>query len=618
MLFDVKRISLIAFLFFQLSFVMAQDNKDNSDTFFLAKKKGLLGKLGQSISVNTGSTSDSSLFAAVKNIDPFVIHKGSIIRKIIIRKVGFGQSVNDTGKVIKNIFNEFAEKLHVSTSEKIIRNNLFFKQGDSLHPYLLADNERYLRDIPYLQDARIGINEVVSDNFNMDSVDVVIFYKDVFPLSGTVLIDNATSMFLEGTDDNFRGNGDRLLIQNLLDLQRNPNTGFALEYTKRNIAGSFVDFTAGYQNLYPAFNSGRREENNIYTRLALPLVTPFHLWTGSIESSLHFTRNDYLKDSLFRSDYNYRYTTTDAWVGYNISSRSFLNEGIIRKTKHFIALRTVTTNFLQKPGKYSNTYNYLYANQTSLLTAYTLFKQDYYHTSFIYGFGRNEDLPEGYNASLITGWTDKNQYIRPYLGIDLQKNYFSKHKDYFNFNFRAGSYLNGGRLQDISLLASLESFTKLRRIKNSRWLVRHFVSGSFTQQINTFLNQPLVLNSAFGIPEFANPDTSSSSRLTINTQSVFFNTWKFFGFNFAPFSFAGFCYLKPIGQPINNGNGYVSFGTGMRTRNENLVFGTIELKIFYFPKTTIGMSPFNITLNSNLQFKYNSQFIKRPDFVIVN
>ncbi len=597
--------------------VIAQDNKNNSDTFFLAKKKGWLGKLGQSISVN-GNNSDSTSLSVVKNVHPFLIYKGNIIRKIVVNKVVFGESINDTGNVIQNFFNEVAQKLHVSTKEKIIRNNLFFKSGDSLYPYLMADNERFLRDIPYLQDARITVRKVNKRNAASDSVDIVVRYKDVFPISGQLLVDNASSFFLEGTDDNFLGEGDRILMQTLYDFKRNPIAGFALEYTKRNIKGSFVDFTAGYQNLYPAFNSGRREENNVYTRLTLPLVSPYRLWVGAFESSLHFTRNDYINDSLFRSDFNYRYTTFDGWVGYNISAKYLLHDPQNKRVKEFIALRAINTNFLQTPTKYNTVYNYLYANQTSVLGAYTVFKQDYYRTSFIYGFGRNEDIPEGFNASVITGLTNKDQYVRPYLGIDLQKNNFSQHKDYFNFNLRAGSYFYNGKLQDFSLLASLESFSKLRRINNSKWLIRHFINGSFTQQINTFLNLPLVLNSAFGIPEFANPDTLSSSRLTINTQSVFFNTWKFFGFNFAPFSFASACYLKPMGVPINNGNVYTSVGAGVRTRNENLVFGTIELKIFYFPKTTIGMSSFNITLNSNLQFKYNSQFIKRPDFVIVN
>lgn len=617
----ILRIYLVRTLFtiislFILFVSIAQEKSNKNDSFFLAKKKGWLGKLGQSISVNASSQSNSNSISIAKNIEPFKKYKGKIIRKIIIQKVSFGQSVNDTSSSIKNFFNDIAEKIHVNTSEKTIRNNLFFKSGDSLYPYLIADNERYLRNIAYLQDARIRIIKV--KNTKLDSVDVEIFYKDVFPISGTTVIDNAKSIFLEGIDDNFRGCGDKILLHTIYDMDRTPKTGLGIEFTKRNIKGSFLDFTIGYQNLYPSFSSGRREENTIYSKLELPLVSPYYLWTGSLETSIHYTQNDYWNDSLFRSDYNYHYKSTDTWIGYNISGKNLLHESINRKIKRFIALRGIKKEFTQVPQKYNSVYNYLYADQTSVLAAYTLFKQDYYRTSFIYGFGRNEDVPEGFNASIITGWTDKNQYIRPYVGLDIQKNYFSNHQDYFNFNLRAGSYFYNGKLQDMSLLASIESFSKLRKIANTKWKIRHFINGSFTQQINTFLNQPLVLNSSFGIPEFANPDTAASSRITLNTQTIFYNTWKFFGFSFAPFSFTSFCYLKPIGKGLIDGDGYFSIGAGVRTRNENLVFGTIELKMFYFPRTTKNMSPLNISITSNLIFKYNSQYIKRPEFVTVN
>jgi hypothetical protein len=77
-------------------------------------------------------------------------------------------------------------------------------------------------------------------------------------------------------------------------------------------------------------------------------------------------------------------------------------------------------------------------------------------------------------------------------------------------------------------------------------------------------------------------------------------------------------YLKTIGQNVKTGDIYAALGGGARTRNENLVFGTIELKAYYYPRITGTMSQFNITLNTDLRFRYISQLIKRPDFVVVN
>jgi hypothetical protein len=82
--------------------------------------------------------------------------------------------------------------------------------------------------------------------------------------------------------------------------------------------------------------------------------------------------------------------------------------------------------------------------------------------------------------------------------------------------------------------------------------------------------------------------------------------------------FANLTYIRTVGDPIANGDIYSSIGSGMRVRNENLIFGTIELKAFYFPRTNLQVSPWNISLITNLRYKYNSSIISKPDFVQIN
>ncbi|MDE3236788.1 MAG: hypothetical protein KGO81_12595 [Bacteroidota bacterium] len=589
-------------------------SQQQNDTFFLAKKKGWLGKLGKSISVET-PLPDDSVPIATKNIDPFIIYAGAVIRSIKIEKVGFGESVNDTTKKNKNFFNDLGESLHKSTKEKFIRQNLFFKAGDTLRAYLLAENDRYLRDQPYLQDARI----IVRDSDSADNqVDVIVLFKDVFSISGDGSA-SGTSIFAEGQDDNFLGSGQRIKVQQLFDLARRNQYAAGFEYLKRNIQGSFIDLTMGYQGMAPAFNSGRREETTGYISFDLPLVSPYRLWTGSFQASVHYTKNNYISDSLYWSDFNYKYYSYDAWIGYNISAKSLLHENGKRYIKNFVAIRAAKNNFVEVPNIYKTTYNYQYANLMSVLVAFTTFKQEYYRTNYIYGFGRNEDVPEGFNVSAIGGWTNKNNYVRPYLGLDASRELFTKKQQYINLGLRLGGYFYNKNFQDISMLMSVESFSKLRRLGSSRWLLRHFLSGSVTQQLNTFLNEPLRLNSTYGIPAYENLLTYyATSRATMNCESVFYNTWKFLGFNFAPFVFGNVTYLKAKGAIPAQGDIFTSWGSGVRTRNENLVFGTIELRVQYFPRVTPTMTPWNISVQTGLQFRYISQYIKRPDFVSAN
>ncbi len=595
--------------------LFAQQNNSLADTvFFLAHKKGLLGKIGRSLSVNNTDPLLPSE-GAIKNEAPFNPYRGKIIRQVEVQRTGFNGSVNDTSRHNKNFFNDLGNTLHPGTSGKVILNNLFFTSGDTLYPYLLADNERFLRALSFLQDARIIVKTIPQ---NKDSVDVMVICKDVFPLGGSMDAGSDRMISFELNDDNLSGTGNRVQVRNLFDMDRKPNYGAGFEFLKRNLNGSFLNLTAGYRNEAPAFNTGLRQEEALYVQGDLPLVSPYHVWTGGFEIGKHLTHNFYLGDSLYNSDIKYSYRLLDGWIGYNIGARKQLQQNFKSRLKKVAALRGVYRNFTDLPNLYKTVYNYGYSDLVSVLGSFTLFEQDYYHSNFIYGFGRNEDIPEGFSITFTGGWTNRNRYSRPYAGFDYQRNYFTDHKNYLNYTFRFGGYLNRNAVEDVSFLTSIEYFTQLKKLGTGSWYHRHFISGSITQLINTFLNDPLRLSSDYGIPQISNPSLNASTRFTFNYESVFYNTWKLAGFSFAPFAYTNLTFLKPIDAYIERGDLYSAFGGGVRTRNENLVFGTMELKIYYYPRTVGNMSPFNITFNTDLRFRYVSQLIRKPDFVIVN
>ena len=582
--------------------------------FFLAKKEGLLGKLGKIVSVNNPITLLPQE-GILKNATKFEPYREKIIRNIYVRQLRFNNNINDTSSDLSSFFSTLGDALHTETKERIIRNNLFFTEGDVLYPNLLADNEKLLRDLSYLQDARISILDL---NSNKDSVDIVIFSKDVFPIGGSASEVAADKARFELNDDNLFGMGNRIQIQNLLDAKRAPAVGFGIEFLKRNIAGSFVNLTFGYQSQNPAFNSGRREEKAIYIKGELPLVSPYHAITGGFEISTNKTMNRYVGDSLFKAVYQYNYRIIDLWAGYSLGAKKQLKFNFASRLKKLIAVRLMHRDFLSVPLITASYYDSRYTNLKGILTSFNVFEQDFFHTNFIYGFGRNEDVPEGFNLSFTGGWTSREDFSRAYFGFDYQRNYFNRKSTYLNYTFKAGGYYNKSRLEDITLLTSIELFTRLRRLGTGTWYSRHFLSGSLTQQINTFLNDPVRLSSIYGLPLLQNPLTRSSGRATINAETVFYNTWKFFGFSFAPFTFANISYLKNTGREALTGEIFSTVGAGVRTRNENLVFGTMEMKVNYFPKTVATMNQWNITFTTDLKFRYITELIHRPEVVMVN
>ena len=246
-----------------------------------------------------------------------------------------------------------------------------------------------------------------------------------------------------------------------------------------------------------------------------------------------------------------------------------------------------------------------------------IFRQSFYTANFIYGFGRNEDIPEGFNLAITAGYINKIEIKRPYAGIDAKVSSINKRGAYNNYTFSAGAYYYKTRFEDVEILFNLEHLSRLLKL-GKRWYQRSFINTGIAAQSNPALNSPLFLNSSYGLPYFRSDPISGDLRASLKGETVFYNTKKVLGFRFAPFAFADFSFLKPTKMGINKGDLYWAVGGGIRTRNENLVFGTIELKGYYFPRTEGTMKSWKIELNSSIRFKYKSSFIRRPDFIQPN
>ena len=78
----------------------------------------------------------------------------------------------------------------------------FFRKVRKLSPLSLSDNERILRQLPYIEDARIVLLPV-SD----EEADVVVFTKDVYSLGGTYEYKGLKSGSVSVFDKNIFGLG---------------------------------------------------------------------------------------------------------------------------------------------------------------------------------------------------------------------------------------------------------------------------------------------------------------------------------------------------------------------------------------------------------------------------
>ncbi|NOU39486.1 MAG: hypothetical protein HOO89_12300 [Ferruginibacter sp.] len=607
----MRKYILFIFLLLFIANVFGQV-KPISDTFFLLKKKGLLKKLGESIYTDT--ISEALIFNPIKIENPFKAFTGKRIRTISIAKSGFYTIVHDTidGKK-RNLGELVVDFFHKNTLPKVIRNNLFFKEGDKVLPLLFSDNELFLRQQPFLRDARI----IIQNDSLSNMVDVIVLTRDVFSIGASININNLTKGEATLRDENLFGSGNRLEFTGLYEKDRNPNNAFGANFTKRNIGNTFINWTTGFKNYSNSFNTGRQEENIVFTSLNKPLISRYNSWTGAASITVSTNKNAY-SDNRFDEFLKYKILSTDLWAGFNIGFKRKKETDSEKRLRHFIGLRTFYNDFIVVPNAYKTEFNKDYGDINGFLGSYSLYKQNFYKSNFIYGFGRIEDVPEGLNATLVGGYVNKHGIKRTYIGAEFDASHMQKNKSFTTYIFRWGNFLNKNKVEDATVLFGVNKFSKIFRM-NQYWRNRNFYGINFTKNLNaTKLNEPLALESNYGLPYLIGPGYGADTRTTLKFESVFYNLKKFIGFRFAPFVFSDLILLKPTLLETAKTNGYTAFGGGLRLRNENLVFGTIELRGYYFPRINDGVKNWKVELISKLQFNFNSNFIRRPEFVTTN
>jgi hypothetical protein len=324
----------------------------------------------------------------------------------------------------------------------------------------------------------------------------------------------------------------------------------------------------------------------------------------------------YWSDSLYNSDFKYQYDYIDSWAALNLNARQTDQINPDNRLRTLIGLRILNRHFAEIPAIHIEQYNFRYANLFAILGSFSIFRQDFYKTQYIYGFGRNEDVPEGIDFSVTAGYTKKQQLVRPYLGFDMALNYFSDRDDYFNYTLRLGGFGNHQIVEDVNALFNIDFFGHLRQL--GKWKQRTFLNASISKQSRSILNEPLILDSDYGLREIRDGVTPGSFRTTLKAETVFYSNLSLFSFRFATFAFANAAALRPYDQPWSAMKLYNSLGGGLRIRNESLTFGTIEFRAFYFPNRNYDNEYFRFEINSNVRFRYNRQLIKRPEFIRVN
>jgi hypothetical protein len=171
-------------------------------------------------------------------------------------------------------------------------------------------------------------------------------------------------------------------------------------------------------------------------------------------------------------------------------------------------------------------------------------------------------------------------------------------------------------MEDVSISGGGSVFSRLYVF--NRFKMRQYTRYNFSRIFNRTTYDPLQINNALGLRYFSADTLKGTQRMNIYTETFFFPKYKLLGFQLAPFIFGDAAMLKGEGKAFFTSDIYTSVGGGIRTRNVNLVFGTAELRFIYFPRRAQDGNTFRISFSGDIRFRYNTNYIRRPDIIELN
>ncbi len=510
---------------------------------------------------------------------PYYEHRGKKIRSISVRRLNvFGSDINNPLSYDPKKIETLLNRTHLNTTETIIRKNLLFAEGDSISPLVLSDNERILRQLPYINDARILVVPV-SD----EESDIVVITKDIYSLGAQISLNGLEKGSAALYDKNIFGMGHEFGLEVPYDTKYYDSPGFGVHYSINNIKKSFLNL-----NLYYLGGLGKQ---TFGFDLKRSLVSSKTKYAFGISVKEMFTSEDL--DSLPEPE-PLKYNFQDYWF-----SRSFLlNEESV--TRFILGVRYTNNNVFAKPFILPDSYYHLQKYRIYLASAALSF-QKYYKTNLIYSYGRIEDIPYGGLLRFTMGKEINEFKERTYMGLDVSVGRSSRQLGYFYTTAGISGFITGRDTEQGLLSVNVKYFSNLVYLGNYR--IRNFVKIDYTRGFSRYTDENLTFGNDNGFTGFRNDSITGRQRLYVSLESVVFSPVNLYGFRFALFGFTDLAFLSGTNQILGNGSVLSGLGLGIRIRNDNLVFNTLQLRLGFFPYLPVYSSVSNVNISGEQLLK---------------
>ena len=574
-----KFIILLSILIFISTFALAQETVVKKDSTQLYKDIEAYSKrnkfntflyrlIFKPISIITKKEVKKKVYKKLVQ-KPYSTFQGKIIRKInIVTLDPFGYSVIDTTAPSENKLTRFGNNLHIKSHLVTIRNLLLIRENKPFNSFYVKESERLIRLQKFVHDVSFY---VASPRVKSDSVDIFIRELDNWSISGEAVI-STSQMKIGLSDNNFLGFGHE--FQNVFS--RNISTGigaFRTNYFIPNIKTTYINSNLHYE--VDGYGNIRRS-----LAIDRPFYSPYAMWAGGISFSTQVKRDSLAGKNPLYAPLNLKFKTQDFWAGKAIRIFKGSSEEELA-TNLILSARYLRIHYLQKPTDINDPLQ-IYSNQDFYLAGIGISTRKYVQDKYVFKYGTIEDVPVGRVFELTGGYQLRNNSWRPYLGMRVS---FGNYNEwgYMSTNFEYGTFFQASHAEQGVITFGVNYFTGLFEI--GKWKFRQFVKPQVIIGLNRFSYDSLTLNDGhgIGIVGFNSTVLSGTNRLLFTLQTQSYAPWNLIGFHFGPFLV---CSLGMLGDAISgfkNRKLYSQIGFGVLIKNENLVFGTFQISISFYP-----------------------------------
>ncbi len=514
---------------------------------------------------------------------------------VIKRLPPFGPSVNDTISGPSTWAGRTGNKLRVPTGKNVIVNNITFQTGDRFSANAIMESERILRNLDWITDARLIVSP---SKQNPDLIDVEIIVQDNYPHAVSVDLGSAKPEVSIYTR-NLAGQGvyfNQTLASNVTSWG-----GIEDNLKLNNISGSRVDFEVNYID--------NNDRNLIETQLERNYYISDHKYGGGIYYNRSFSNpaNQILNQFNWPNEMNYQLSSI--WFGKKTKPKT---SEYLKDAHLYFALQHTSSRFYNVPDTLTG--HPLMLRNNSFFGSVSFGKRQYFKNNLVYSFGKIEDIPYGFLASLTTG-INFNQYAtRPYLAFKFSMGHaVIPNRGYLYASAGWENYFYKNTIEQATLMGMLKYITPL--LKMNRSMLRTFLELHYVKGINRYSQESIFINERQnGVALFSDDKIRGTEKLVVNIENVTFTPVQFWGFNMALFTFADIAWINHQNRSLfDKSNNFICLGGGIKIRNERLVFKTLELRLGYITGKNYNQ-PFEYKLSNETQKRFDDFLPSAPKF----